>query len=1360
MKFQWEARKMKKVLRSKGKSYSEFLPSDEDGRPKLGRGLLVDRPQALSDVHPGDRVAPSGLPDLIASDPVLILRQTISVLDKVIRKPRNIRSFHVDAYADRCGVAAALWRLLSTEVLKTTTADDEGFKRLESIWKWRAHPYAEAEVNDADPAGDKNAELIRSPDAGKPSREDFNGRWHEALWRSDPEETAKRIWQHLKSVELKIDGKVRLGKKRLTKEESFGLAEARGRAISTSSNDPRAKKPDHKLVEWGQVERDIYFAHDIAEEIFNSLKAKDNAPFQAREFGESLYGHFKTLEDKTEQGTQERKQIWALHNDVRMFYQKLGRSQRLRTALQQHAARVEDGPFEKRGPRKGESLSEFEERVRLELAKVVPKNSQALCKALNARSENAQTGELIRLGKLVAHATDLMTEHLEGLDGDDKRLSSRMNYFATSEGQAEIKRNEAFTRVWRNAVSMSHRTCLAWASPNPSNPPSVPLGDRGVDTDLLGSKTVSVAAVNRREFSLDHYKACLGTIFGNRAHLVCGGTSRASIFLDDAKPSANKEALWAFIRLGGEIRNRTNHFSTKTRLARLLTGGAVVGTEGVGFESRNPDFGSRKSEQVSQVALKRFQALLDFDLNLRNQAILDELKLIEFASHVSPGDEREDLLGEICNSEQSPDLLAPSFMAVIKQLINLGQNTDVELGRYTEFFSDLSTEPDDLTRPGPNKFRIGLLRLLYRNGFRAWLSDALGDKVKLVEILADVTADKKLRTEKTLQGQGWVHAVADAVLAESAFSDVKDLDDLVQRLMSVSMSEERLNETYVPDPKKQKQSANDVEKFRQEVFANLFGRYLLNNGLTSLFEDRTPDPNPVEVHPKELQLEQYLEPQDWHSQFYAWLYLVPSDQVTLLRQQLRKTRALEGKQDQEADPALDATLNDMDKLMGLYTQVQGTGFDGKEHVERLGVGQQFYDDQTQFDEVYDDSYETHHLSFPGTRRGLRQVVRFGHLNVLSSVFKYHRVTRDEVEEFTKMESSDIKSLFSRKHVLREKIIEAAKSDSLTQPELSGLCNEYKRVATQAAIHNFKVAGARLTDFSRVHQLMMRIVGRLTDYTLLWERDMNYLFLGLLYRERLASDERLEIERTGDATVGLSVAGASEPEFVLWDDKMGFRKIDQLYSDAEDLLTADGWKTFKRYADQKETADQREVDRAKQQKSEGKSHHFPKISKGKKQIRNDFAHYNILGSRKKLNLCYNINAVRSLFSYDRKLKNAVTKSVRNIVQQEGLDVTWTLKDGKLRRPRVAPMVETHLTMLPSEDGKFPFHLPRASVRYTSMVKALFEFDHGGHRRLIGEEGDKKARGELAYPYEFRQNTDLTVPDDIWLLRYAKSASDIR
>lgn len=99
----------------------------------------------------------------------------------------------------------------------------------------------------------------------------------------------------------------------------------------------------------------------------------------------------------------------------------------------------------------------------------------------------------------------------------------------------------------------------------------------------------------------------------------------------------------------------------------------------------------------------------------------------------------------------------------------------------------------------------------------------------------------------------------------------------------------------------------------------------------------------------------------------------------------------------------------------------------------------------------------------------------------------------------------------------------------------------------------------------------------------------------------------------------------------------------------------------------------------------------------------------------------------------------------------------MREDKIYHPNVSPMLENHLKMLPDQEHwPIAFSLPQAYVRFTSMVKSLFEYDHGGYGATIsytkGNKNKKGRKGVLTYPEQFQNQAVDIVPSKILDIRY--------
>jgi hypothetical protein len=134
----------------------------------------------------------------------------------------------------------------------------------------------------------------------------------------------------------------------------------------------------------------------------------------------------------------------------------------------------------------------------------------ALFRLVDAMGRNQDLGALVRLGKVIhyegsAGAGDRVGGALDNWPGDV--LASR---FWTSDGQAEIKRNEALVRVWRRLLALANRTLTDWADPE---------GRIGLDILLAIENPDPNRPTAMSVFDTEAYERKADLLFGSRAGL-------------------------------------------------------------------------------------------------------------------------------------------------------------------------------------------------------------------------------------------------------------------------------------------------------------------------------------------------------------------------------------------------------------------------------------------------------------------------------------------------------------------------------------------------------------------------------------------------------------------------------------------------------------------------------------------------------------------------------------------------------------------------------------------------------------------------------------------------------------------------
>jgi hypothetical protein len=225
----------------------------------------------------------------------------------------------------------------------------------------------------------------------------------------------------------------------------------------------------------------------------------------------------------------------------------------------------------------------------------------------------------------------------------------------------------------------------------------------------------------------------------------------------------------------------------------------------------------------------------------------------------------------------------------------------------------------------------------------------------------------------------------------------------------------------------------------------------------------------------------------------------------------------------------------------------------------------------------------------------------------------------------------------------------------------------------------------------VHRLLMSVLGRLVDYSGLWERDLYFVTLAAVFAEGTSPDKVLTAKgckflRDGRIVEALRNWGQSAPSATRIKDVVA-RFFGPVWNNADRNT----------------------------------------------QIRNDFAHFNMLkASAARVNLTHCVENARDLMAYDRKLKNAVSQSVKELLAREGVDVFWEV-DSRHRFYRAAIRVRQarhldkkellELSKLGEKTRKHGIFESLHGDGYTTMVADLFGGDGRARRSSLDLPLDK-------------------------------------
>ena len=239
-------------------------------------------------------------------------------------------------------------------------------------------------------------------------------------------------------------------------------------------------------------------------------------------------------------------------------------------------------------------------------------------------------------------------------------------------------------------------------------------------------------------------------------------------------------------------------------------------------------------------------------------------------------------------------------------------------------------------------------------------------------------------------------------------------------------------------------------------------------------------------------------------------------------------------------------------------------------------------------------------------------------------------------------------------------------------------------------HRHLANRVRLIDHVQLYYLLMQILGRMVDFAGLWERDLYFTVLGLMIKKN------------------------KQPGSIFKQEGIKCLKQGKIVGALREIIDEDTGREIKR-----------EIERLFGSNFTSQD--------GNIRIRNNFMHFNMLRSGRNpdadtaavsLNLTALVNDCRSLMGYDRKLKNAVSKSVKDLCAREKLDLCWEA-DNKhcLTNATVKTKQARHLKKNIKEN--------LCGTIYIEMVADLFTVRHRParmslHKTLINsnkEEGKK-------------------------------------
>lgn len=644
------------IIKPYGRSHAERDPSGAAKRvlrPRLDPDKGLDPAQQRT------------IEKFAQSHDELVIAQWISAIDKIARKPAGKNDGPTKeqrAFRKRLGNAA--WAVLEVEEKKPLPgmSDPKRKEHLKKLWQAKIHPYGK---NKYEPKKDKKGKELPPPPV--------KGRWYETfagdadVKDANAKEIAEKIHEHLYSAEYRIG---------TDDVKSKGRILARAESIANNVLKPR--KPGARAYAggegagWTEEDRETYKrAGDVAKKISQAAQQREKGEDQAGTrrvtvsiAGAALFEHYgrvfagddgnlvlpgkinakeKDIKEGNEVKDKERWERWTrllkLHMAVKDCYSRI---------LKHHK----------------KDLKEHKERRR-KVSALLPKTMDELFALVDRKGANRDLNALVRLGKII---------HYESAAGEDTPADVLGNWptdvtnssFWTSDGQAKIKRNEAFVRVWRHILALASRTLTDWADP----------AGKKIQSDILLKIDLATGGV----FDSENYGRKLDLLYG----------SRADFFKDAGNDTFQKNVLRLALEGTAQLRHNSFHFKGLGRFANALAASGLV---------------------VDEQVIAAIQKLWETDVRERSARLLQTMRGAHFEFFFNEQQNRK--LFEALSHTEPAAIPLPRFSRILLRASEAWKGKD-RLGL---------PEPAnraDLEKPA-RLCQYTALKLLYERAFRTWL---------------------------------------------------------------------------------------------------------------------------------------------------------------------------------------------------------------------------------------------------------------------------------------------------------------------------------------------------------------------------------------------------------------------------------------------------------------------------------------------------------------------------------------------------------------------------------------------------------------------------------------------------------------
>jgi|GEM_PF-762416 len=1084
----------------------------------------------------------------------------------------------------------------------------------------------------------------------------------------------------------------------------------------------------------------------------------------------------------------------TVHDAITAYYKKLLKD---RGSIAGYKVREKGEAYQK-----ATSIKRQGEKAPAKLEQLLPASVNKLKWILCKQHKNRDVNHYIRLGKVLHYtASQFSNENQDSaayIIGNWDRAVAALptSPYWTSEGQTQIKQNEAFIRVWRRVLAFAVHSLKNWADPD-----NTVTGDPTITATWTAIKKAYGWVDKGEDKNEDKAKAYFEGAFIERYELLFGNTRPKEEKSDEKEieikkiSQQDKQVILDRLRWHiGNLRRAGFHFKGMETFIESLENQDPKKPEKevIKLPKHMRDFykADRKTYRAKPLKIMQGAQFERFFTKEQIEEMLTAAQEWDAVSVTAPkGDDGQQLplptlrrlLGRVKKtwSEDGQDNIAlPPYDSAAKK------NEKADEEEESEKRAKKTESAEDKKEKARHAQYIAI-KQLYELPFRAWLAEDLSPDTVNTYIGKAVE-----RATAAAQENETDEEVKSCIVARAAslprLQAGERIDRFFYNLMAETASEMRVQKDYSSDGEQAKKQAAYIEKLKCDVVAYALADYLRDEfkylvpseakgGAEEayLLKERTDSAAAQDKEKtkafwdaieKDEEDKQKKEQSEWdklteEGKFLPWLYfllhLAPVEEVASLRQQIRKWQIVvtklendkagnEDSGEQKAGKRTEvAKIRPLLCALNLYIELHDEQFNqAGQEVPSLSD-----EDKKQLEGYYAVDFDA---IFKGQKqgeklqavRGWREMRRFGGDTALDTILHEwdHKISQNHINAWKDTSGDTIaEAQKTRKKLHKEWVKEKEKGNTLSDKEKKNYA-----VALETIIkHSEAVAQIELHNHLNLHKLLLAVLGRLVDFSGLFERDLYFTMLALFYekqqRENFISDRDWFAKQFTDI-VEVTFAAPLEEKQAVGSSSLEQGLIVEAFcalcdTDIKNRLTEIFGVTGKEEGSTK--------------KEKIRNLHNTDLTRW---IRNRFAHLAVLENKnldKNIDVTRELNFARALMAYDRKLKNAVAKSITEMLARQKLEILWQMGQEKndpdsvdsnnpvdvaiaerkikvtsrhyLHGAKVEPRIIHHLGDNKAKDLQENLQ----NAEFTSMVQMLFG---GGNKIKAAGEAKEKAEAE--------------------------------